>query len=77
MILYDGIYDRLKKKKITKSDLTRAIGISSRTIAKIAKGEKLSANTLGRTAWQGCLICKTAELSFVYRNNLDKRSIIW
>ena len=55
MILYDGLYDRLKKKKITKSDLTRAIGISSRTIAKIAKGEKLSANTLGRIAdFLGC-----------------------
>ena len=39
MISYEGLCLQLKKKGITKTDLTREIGISSRTIAKIAKGE--------------------------------------
>ena len=46
MISYDGLYEQLQKKGITKTDLTSEIGISSRTIAKIAKGEKLSKRTL-------------------------------
>ncbi len=62
MISYDGLYDQLQKKGIRKSDLTKEIGISSRTTAKIAKGEKLSRNTLSRIAdYLGCetdLLCR-------------------
>ncbi len=55
MISYDGLDEQLRSKGITKTDLTRVIGISSRTIAKIAKGEKLSRNTLQRIAdYLGC-----------------------
>ncbi len=55
MISYDGLYDQLQKKGIKKTVLTTEIGISSRTIAKIAKGEKLSARTLQRIAdYLGC-----------------------
>ena len=55
MISYDGLYEQLRSHGITKTDLIRAIGISSRTIAKIAKGEKLSRNTLQRIAdYLGC-----------------------
>ena len=55
MISYDGLYEHLRKKGITKTDLTSAIGISSRTIAKIAKGEKLSNRTLKKIAvYLGC-----------------------
>lgn len=50
MISYDGLYNQLREKGIRKTDLTTEIGISSRTIAKIAKGEKLSARTLQRIA---------------------------
>ncbi len=42
MISYNGFYRQLNKKGITKTDLAAALGISSRTIAKIGKGEKLS-----------------------------------
>ena len=42
MISYDGLEKRLAQRGLTKSDLTKLLGISSRTIAKIAKGEKLS-----------------------------------
>ncbi|MBR2257449.1 MAG: Fic family protein [Blautia sp.] len=55
MISYDGLYKQLKKKGITKTDLTLNLGISSRTIAKIAKGEKLSNRTLEKiAAFLGC-----------------------
>lgn len=55
MISYDGLYEQLQKKGITKTDLTSEIGISSRTIAKIAKGEKLSRRTMQRIAdYLGC-----------------------
>ncbi len=50
MISYDGLVEQLRKKGITKTDLTSAIGVSSRTIAKIAKGEKLSDRTLEKIA---------------------------
>ncbi len=42
MISYSGLEQQLNKKGITKTDLTIVLGISSRTIAKIGKGEKLS-----------------------------------
>lgn len=50
MISYEGLYAQLQKKRITKTDLTAEIGISSRTIAKISKGEKLSGKTLQKIA---------------------------
>lgn len=50
LISYDGLFMQLQKKGITKTDLTRLIGISSRTIAKIAKGMKLSRKTLQKIA---------------------------
>ena len=42
MISYKGLEDKLKERGITRSDLTTLLGISSRTIAKIGRGEKLS-----------------------------------
>lgn len=46
MIEYKGLDKLLKSKNIKKSDLTNILGISSRTIAKISKGEKLSRITI-------------------------------
>ena len=46
MVLYDGLKKLLKDKGLKKSDLTKEIGISSRTIAKIGKGEKLANNVI-------------------------------
>ena len=60
MISYDGLYEQLKRKGIRKTDLTAEVGISSRTIAKIAKGEKLSNRTLQKIAEY--LGCEAAEL---------------
>lgn len=50
MILYDGLDKKLAERGITKTDLTKVLGISSRTIAKIAKGERLSKKTLLKMA---------------------------
>ena len=37
MISYDGLYEQLQKKGITKTDLTSELGISSRTICQRRK----------------------------------------
>lgn len=48
MISYNGLLDLLKKNGLKKSDLVEKVGLSSRTVAKIAKGEKLAANVIKR-----------------------------
>lgn len=54
MISYQGLLQLLKKNGLKKSDLT-AIGISSRTIAKISKGEKIADNVIDRLCkYFGC-----------------------
>ena len=62
MISYDGLYTQLHKMCLTKTDLTVSLGISSRTIAKIGKGEKLSRGTLQKIAeYLGCsadILCR-------------------
>ena len=60
MYSYDGMKERLRIKAIRKSDLTKILGISSRTIAKIAKGEKISAGTMAKIA--DYLSCDPADL---------------
>lgn len=52
---YSGLTQKLNEAKLGKSELTTALGLSSRTIAKIGKGEKLSIRTLTRIAlYLGC-----------------------
>ena len=50
MISYIGLESLLKEKGIGKTRLSSELGLSTRTVAKIAKGEKLSKNTLKRIA---------------------------
>lgn len=55
MYSYEGLNARLAERGITRTALSAALGISSRTIAKIAKGEKLGAITLRKIAdYLGC-----------------------
>jgi DNA-binding Xre family transcriptional regulator len=55
MYSYDGLNSLLKKNNIKKSELASKIGMSSRTIAKIAKGEKLADNVVIRLCeYFGC-----------------------
>jgi len=42
MFSYKGLEQKLKERNIGRSDLTKLLGLSSRTVAKIGKGEKLS-----------------------------------
>lgn len=50
MYSYKLLECRLKEKGLIKSDLTKELGISSRTIAKISKGEKIANNVLVKIA---------------------------
>ena len=67
MISYDRLEKRLKEKGLTKSSLTQNPGVSSRTIAKLAKGEKISRLTLQKIA--DFLICDPADLYRVVSAN--------
>ena len=46
MISYEELLKALKEKGIGKTDLSRDLGLSTRTVAKIAKGEKLSRKSI-------------------------------
>lgn len=48
MMSYQGLLGILKQNGLKKSDLTEKVGISSRTIAKISKGEKIADNVIKR-----------------------------
>lgn len=50
MISYEGLEKALKKKGIGKTELSTELGLSTRTVAKIAKGEKLSKRSIQRIA---------------------------
>ena len=50
MISYDGLKKALKEKGVGKTELSTELGISTRTIAKIAKKEKLSKRSIQKIA---------------------------
>lgn len=50
MVAYDGLNARLAELQLTKTTLASKLGISSRTIAKINRGERVSAKTLDKIA---------------------------
>ena len=50
MISYKGLETALKEKGIGKTDLSKNLGISTRTIAKITKGQKLSKKSIQKIA---------------------------
>lgn len=55
MYSYDGLNTLLKAKGMKKSELTRELGISSRTIAKMGKGERLADHVILRLCdFLGC-----------------------
>ena len=57
---YEGLEQKLTEKGLTRTDLTRDPGISSRTIAKFAKGERVSPIVLQKIA--GTLGCAPEDL---------------
>ena len=60
MIAYDGLIQKLDDRGLTKSALAETLGISSRTIAKISRGEKVADHVLAKIAV--FLDCKPEEL---------------
>lgn len=50
MVSYEGLERVLKEKEIGKTELSTEAGLSTRTIAKIAKGEKLSKRSIQKIA---------------------------
>ena len=60
MISYDGLLQKLKDKALTRSALAGELGISSRTMAKIGRGEKVSPRVLKKIA--DALECSPEDL---------------
>lgn len=79
MISYEGLLSKLKAKGLTKTALTDELGISSRTVAKIGRGEKIAAHVLAKIA--AYLSCTPEELYRSISDNLllqtlrDEKSI--
>lgn len=48
MYSYDGLFTLLKAKNMKRSELAAALGISSRTLAKIGRGERLADGVIAR-----------------------------
>ena len=67
MISYKKLEDKLKERGITRSDLTMLLGISSRTIAKIGRGEKLSRVVMEKLC--GFFSCTVEKLCREISNN--------
>ena len=65
---YEGLERFLSSKGMTKTALAAELGISSRTMAKLARGEKIAGQVLKRIAdYSGCSI---AELCMEKSDNL-------
>ena len=67
MISYSGLLNKLNEKGLTKTSLTTGLGISSRTIAKIGRGEKIADHVLEKIA--SFLCCSTGELCQTVSDN--------
>ena len=68
MISYAGLLQKLDEQKLNKTTLAKQLGISSRTIAKIARGEKIANPVLERIA--SFLSCNIDDLYQVISNNV-------
>lgn len=58
MISYSVLLQKLNEKGLTKTALTRELGISSRTMAKIGRGEKIADHVLEKMAIFFRLFCR-------------------
>lgn len=67
MYQYNGLLQLLKQNHLNKSDLTKVLQISSRTIAKISKGEKLSPRVIRKLC--DFFDCAEETLYSVFTNN--------
>lgn len=79
MISYYGLLQKLKEKGLTKTALTTELGISSRTIAKISKGDKIAAHVFDKIAlYLECNVdelCKPVSDNVLLQTLRDEKSI--
>ena len=67
-VSYNGLWKLLIDKNMKKIDLTNNLGISSSTVAKMTKGEKVSMNILEKICDE--LVCDFGDLIH-YEKNKD------
>ena len=79
MTSYDGLLRKLEEKGLTKTDLTEKLGISSRTVAKISRGEKIADHVLKKIAdVLGCTaeaLCRSVSDNALLQTLRDEKSI--
>ena len=79
MISYAGLLQKLKTKKLTKTALTTQLGISSRPVAKIGRGEKISRRVLEKiAAFLDCTpdaLCRTVSDNALLQLLRDEKSV--
>lgn len=79
MIAYDGLMRRLDTKGLTKTGLAHELGISSRTIAKIGRGEPIARHVLARiAAFLECTpedLCQSRTDNLLLQTLRDEKSI--
>ena len=69
MISYSGLLQKLNDKNLTKTALTTELGISSRTVAKIGRGEKIADHVLAKSA-------TFLDLSLIHRSEPTRQAEI-
>lgn len=79
MFSYDGLIQKLHDKNMNKTALSKELGISSRTIAKIARGEKIADHTLVKIAlFLGCDLrdlCRNVSDNMILQTLRDEKEI--
>ncbi len=79
MFSYSGLLQKLNEKGLTKTALTTELGISSRTIAKIGRGEKIADRVLDKIAvFLGCSVdelCQSVSDNTLLQILRDEKSI--
>ena len=79
MILYDGLLQKLKSRQLTKTALAAQLGISSRTIAKIGRGERIADHVLVRiAAFLDCTpedLCRSVSDNVLLQTLRDEKQI--
>ena len=79
MISYSGLLQKLNEKGLTKTALTKELGISSRTVAKIGRGEKIANHVLEKMAiFFGCSadeLCQTISDNRLLQTLRDEKNL--
>lgn len=79
MISYSGLLQKLNEKGLTRTSLTKELGISSRTVAKVGRGEKIADYVLEKIAvFFGCStdeLCQSISDNTLLQTLRDEKTI--